>query len=231
MARDLDPFLADETTDTGRMAAKVLPLRRADDPTRERRPDPLLQVALSAGRGDQRAAATLLQAVAPQALRVIRSVLGRSHPDEQDVLQDCLLAILRSLPSFRGEASVAHFALTIVFRRSLAAKRRARDVDGWVGEYQRLSEPLAFTTGLPSREHEIELRRKTVAALLSELPEAQAEAIGLRLVLGFSIEEIAVITKSPVTPVRSRLRLAKGALRERIQADAKLREVLRGESA
>jgi RNA polymerase sigma-70 factor (ECF subfamily) len=231
MRAEADPFLRAETTDTGRMAAKILPLRRPDDSTRERRPDPLLQVALSAGKGDQRSAATLLQAVGPQALRVIRSVLGRNHPDEQDVLQECLLAILRSLPSFRGEASVAHFALTIVFRRSLAAKRRARDVDGWVGEYQRLSEPLSLGTRLPSREHELELRRRTVAALLSELPEPQAEAIGLRLVLGFSIEEIAVITKSPINTVRSRLRLAKVALRERILADEKLREMLRGESA
>ena len=61
--------------------------------------------------------------------------------------------------------------------------------------------------------------------LLGEIPDAQAETIVLRLALGHSIDEIAVITTAPINTVRSRLRLAKEALRSRIEADPRWAEL------
>jgi DNA-directed RNA polymerase specialized sigma24 family protein len=46
--------------------------------------------------------------------------------------------------------------------------------------------------------------------------------------LGFSVEEVADACAAPVNTVRSRLRLAKEALRDRILADATLKETLEG---
>ena len=66
--------------------------------------------------------------------------------------------------------------------------------------------------------------------LLGELPEAQAEAMVLRLALGYSIEEIAGISSAPINTVRSRLRLAKDALRSRIEADPRWAELWEDES-
>ena len=48
----------------------------------------------------------------------------------------------------------------------------------------------------------------------------------MRVVLGWSLEEIAAHTQVPVNTVRSRLRLAKEAMRRRIEADAALVEAL-----
>jgi RNA polymerase sigma-70 factor (ECF subfamily) len=62
-------------------------------------------------------------------------------------------------------------------------------------------------------------RRQLLRTLFGELPEAQGEAMVLRLALGYAIEEIALISNTPVPVVRSRLRLAKEALRARIEAD------------
>jgi RNA polymerase sigma-70 factor (ECF subfamily) len=45
------------------------------------------------------------------------------------------------------------------------------------------------------------------------------------MALGHSIEEIAVITNAPVNTVRSRLRLAKEALRSRVEADPRWAEL------
>jgi RNA polymerase sigma-70 factor (ECF subfamily) len=47
----------------------------------------------------------------------------------------------------------------------------------------------------------------------------------MRLALGYSVEEIATITCAPINTVRSRLRLAKDALRSRIEADPKWAEL------
>ena len=48
----------------------------------------------------------------------------------------------------------------------------------------------------------------------------------MRIVLGFSLEEIATQSGAPLNTVRSRLRLAKERLRSRIESDPALRETL-----
>jgi RNA polymerase sigma-70 factor (ECF subfamily) len=58
--------------------------------------------------------------------------------------------------------------------------------------------------------------------MLAELPAGQGETLALRVVLGSSIKEIAEATQVPVNTVRSRLRLAKEALRKRIEEDPTL---------
>jgi RNA polymerase sigma-70 factor (ECF subfamily) len=52
--------------------------------------------------------------------------------------------------------------------------------------------------------------------LLGKLPEEQAEALAMRVALGWSLQEIADATETPANTVRSRLRLAKEAMRKRI---------------
>ena len=61
--------------------------------------------------------------------------------------------------------------------------------------------------------------------LLEDLPEEQAEALTLRVVMGWSLEEVARASGAPVNTVRSRVRLAKEALRARIEARPALAEL------
>jgi RNA polymerase sigma-70 factor (ECF subfamily) len=69
-------------------------------------------------------------------------------------------------------------------------------------------------------------RREALEALLDELPEPQAEVLVLHCALDFSVDEIAASVGRPLETIRSRLRLAKRALRERIGASAELTELL-----
>jgi RNA polymerase sigma-70 factor (ECF subfamily) len=62
--------------------------------------------------------------------------------------------------------------------------------------------------------------------LLAELPPEQAEALAMRVVLGWSLEEIAVQSRAPLNTVRSRLRLAKESLRKTIESQPWLHEAL-----
>lgn len=69
-------------------------------------------------------------------------------------------------------------------------------------------------------------RTALLRELLYQIPEEQAEALALRVVLGWTLEEVASATGAPQNTVRSRVRLAKESLRRRIEADPVLRETL-----
>jgi len=173
--------------------------------------DPLAERAHAASAGDEVEMHRLLHGVAPDILRVIRAVLGSTYLDVEHLVRECLLDFVRALEEFGYESSVSRFALTIAFCRALATQRRKGDFCGLT----------------PSSENlDVERRRALVAGLLATIPEPQAEALGLRVVVGLSIQEIARATGVPANTARSRLRLAKEALRMAIEADPALREFL-----
>lgn len=170
--------------------------------------------------GDTAAVGQLLKQLAPGMIRAARSLMGSSHADLDDVVQQSLIGLVQALPSFRGECSPAHFASRIVTRTALAARRRT----ALRGDRQDDSiEPDAFAVDPSQAEAlEAERRRHAVRALMEKLPEEQAETLALRVVLGFSLEEVAEATGVPLNTVRSRVRLAKTALKKRIEADPRL---------
>jgi hypothetical protein len=92
----------------------------ADDAEPER--DPIAAQIPRALAGDPAAMRALLLAVAPVVLRAARRLLGRGHPDVEDVAQVALVGLVERLPTFRGESSVAHFAERIAVYRALTAR-------------------------------------------------------------------------------------------------------------
>jgi RNA polymerase sigma factor (sigma-70 family) len=185
----------------------------------------LTPIVLRAQAGDSAAIAQVVAELAPAVLRALTALLGRAHPDIEDLAQEVLLAVIAALPDFRGDSTLLHFAVRIAARKSVLVRRRRRSVLGWLESFWQGEHPLQQG---PSSAHE-ELRgdrqRALLRLLLSELPDAQAEALMLRVVYGHSIEEISTITHTPFNTVRSRLRLAKEALRQRIEAEPKWAEL------
>jgi RNA polymerase sigma factor (sigma-70 family) len=182
-------------------------------------------IVAAARAGDPLAVEELLAMLGPPLLRAVRALMGPSHPDLEDVVQDVLIAVVDALPSFRGESTLLHFAIRIATRRTTTARRRSRSVLEWLETFWRKQEPLEAGGASPGDETLADRRRQLLRALLGEIPEAQAEALALRVALGHSIDEVAIITRAPVNTVRSRLRLAKDALRTRIAADPRWSEL------
>jgi RNA polymerase sigma factor (sigma-70 family) len=182
-------------------------------------------VVAAARAGDPLALEELLAMLGPPLLRAVRALMGPTHPDLEDVVQDVLIAVVDALPSFRGECTLLHFAIRIATRRTTTARRRSRSILGWLETFWRGEEPLGLDAPSPGDETLADRRRQLLRALLGEIPEAQAEALALRVALGHSIDEVAVITRAPINTVRSRLRLAKEALRTRIAADPRWAEL------
>jgi RNA polymerase sigma-70 factor (ECF subfamily) len=190
------------------------------------RSDDLLPLATATAKGDPEAAATLILHVAGPMLRVVRKVLGRQHPDIDDVAQDAVIALLRALTTFRGECSVVHFASRVSLLTALAARRQSRarlqrgESHGGVIENVADELPSPLATTLTSR------RRELVHLMLDDLPDVLQESLALHFVLGYTVEEIAAaIAVSPNT-VWSRLRQGKRALRRRLESDSQLAEML-----
>lgn len=151
--------------------------------------------------------------------------MGRAHSEAEDVVQQALLGFVQALPSFRGECEPDHFASRVAARLAIAAARRgrarwARYDDGvdFEGILSMQPEPLADT--------ERSRRSALVSEALGRIPAEQAEALALRVVLGWSLTEVAATMRVPVNTVRSRLRLAKLALRASIDLDPAASEEL-----
>jgi RNA polymerase sigma-70 factor (ECF subfamily) len=92
-------------------------------------------------------------------------------------------------------------------------------------------EEWAVEGGLSPAEMAVASRRRAaLEMLLDELPPPQAEVLILHCALDFTVDEIAAAVGRPVETVRSRLRLAKRALRARIGGSTELSEILEVQS-
>jgi RNA polymerase sigma-70 factor (ECF subfamily) len=187
--------------------------------------DAAIALARLASAGDSQATAKLLRRLAPRLSRVVRAVLGAAHPDVEDAIQQSLIGFVHALPAFRGDCDPMGYATVIAVRTAVAARKRSRTErtrrDEGV-EPDVLVEPRPS----PSDEATSARRKEVLRELLAELPAEQAEALASRVVLGWSLEEIAARSGAPLNTVRSRLRLAKEALKRKIEADSTLLEEL-----
>jgi RNA polymerase sigma factor (sigma-70 family) len=190
------------------------------EPVEDGERDALAELVPAACSGDAAAIRKLVHELAPVLASPVRGILGAGHPDVEDVLQDCLYQVLQALPSFRGDASVKHFAHVITARRAVEARRRSTKVRAGQEAFERMDDPADRVVA----PHDAggDRVRELLASLLDELPPAQQETVSLRFFAGLSIEEIAQATNVPANTVRSRLRLAKDHIRDRIETDSRL---------
>jgi RNA polymerase sigma-70 factor, ECF subfamily len=196
-----------------------------------RHPDELANIARAAATGDRSATHALLVALAPHLLRTVRSLLGRDNPDAEDVAQEAALVVLGALPTFRGDSSVVRFATrTTVLVAMNARRKRAATKRG--GDRAPLATDLDELVAHPDGPEERLVRARAgaaVRALLLTLPAPQAEALALHCVGGCTLAEIAATTNAPLQTVKSRLRLARRALRQTLDGKPALVELLEGD--
>ncbi len=198
----------------------------SDEPARTRGRDPLLALVGKAIRGDRKAERTLLIAVGPAVLGVAKRVLGSQCGELDDVCQEASINLLAALPSFRGECTVLYFACRVALLTALAVRRRA-DVESCPAR-ELIDESEAIVDGAPSPADLIDSARRhaLLQELLDELPLPQAEVLALHIALGHTVEETSAMIGIPVNTVRSRLRRALAALRDKFSHHWRLREVI-----
>jgi RNA polymerase sigma-70 factor (ECF subfamily) len=222
MARDR--FLDLDPTDGSKVNA--IPTVLAAAPRPPAPSDAALLLVRAAQANDRGALRELLENVTGTLLGVVRRVLGPDHPAIEDVTQESLMAFVKALPAFRGESNVKTYASRIAVRTALTARRTAAERKKWDDEHELGERPLQPSTVSPEEAAQASRRRELLFDLLDELPESQAETFALRVVLDYSLEEIATVMETPVNTVRSRIRRARETLKARIEADPMLQAAL-----
>ena len=159
-------------------------------------------------------------------MRAVAKVLARRTADTEDVLQEAMQALVEALPGFRGECTVAHFACRVAVLTALVNRRRLDVRAQWAVDIEHTDEPPAPQPS-PVDEMVLQGRRRALDALLDDIPANQAEVLVLHATLGFTMDEVAAAVGRPVETVRSRLRLGKQAMRDRILSSPVLSELMK----
>ncbi len=166
---------------------------------------PLVERTLA---GDLAAFEELVELYRLDVLRVAARIVG---PDEaDDVTQDAFLRAFHKLDTFRGESFRA-WLLRITHNRALnvVARRKPEPVDP--ADHDRQEEEASRRQD-PARSLEDSERRARLAGKLEQLRPAHRSVLVLRDLEGFSYEEIAEITDSPLGSVKGRLHRAREEL-------------------
>ena len=174
-------------------------------------PELIALVELAVRTRDPVTVRRVLEGIAPSVRGVCRAVMGPQHADLEDAIQECLIEILRALPKYRFEGSIIGYASRIALRCSIAARKRGRSRE----QRARVLAEMEAVTATSGR-HDSGPDLWFLCDLIDELPKVQAEAVVMRMVLGYSVEEIAEATQVPVNTSKSRLRVAKEYLRRRL---------------
>jgi RNA polymerase sigma-70 factor (ECF subfamily) len=172
----------------------------------------------AAQAGDDAALEALLSRYQPQILRFSLKMC-RVREDAEDVLQETLLSVARSLRGFRGASSVTTWLYTIA-RSFCIKKRRKRKGEPEV----ELSLEGQAPTVLEVPDHApgpdtLAERREIGAALedaIGTLGPGYREVLVLRDVEGLTAPEVAEVTGLTVEAVKSRLHRARAAVRQRL---------------
>ncbi len=175
-----------------------------------------VELARRAATGERRAQATLAQRVVARVRKIARS-LATTATDADDASQLSLIEVLRSVHTYRGEASLEHWAGRIATRttlRHLSRERRRRDplIQAPEPELPSTPSPTPFADDLP----------RSLRDYLSALPDAQRTALVLHHALGHSIDEVAELTEVSRNTVKGRLRLGVAALRKHVRREQRI---------
>lgn len=147
--------------------------------------------------GEREAIRCLLMPHEPLVFRLCLAILG-NRADAEDAAQETLLAAIKALPKFRGEAQLSTWLVRIA--RNVCTKRRSVGVS--------LEEAQLSVAG----PEDAALERALLQEALAHLTELQRSCLVLQAVEGWSIAEIASSLSVTSKKVENELYRARKAL-------------------
>lgn len=156
----------------------------------------------AAQRGDVRAFEALYADVQPRVLRLLLVLLNGAHEDAADVSSETWLQVARDLHRFRGDDDA--------FRGWVAGIARHRALDHVRASGRRPSQPWdpallptpSGTSPGADRAADESLATRRALALIARLPQDQAEAVLLRVVVGLDAPAAAKVLGKRAGAVR-----------------------------
>lgn len=164
-------------------------------------------------RGDAAAYRELVERVEKPLVNFILRFVGERHVAE-DLFQETFVRVVKTLASFRPEASLSTWIFTIARNLSLdwlKAKRRHREMalDAATSEEKGrviyFKDVLRSGAAAPHDRAESSEEERRVCACLPLLSPIKREALVLRIYAGLQYSEIARIQNAPVGTVKFRI--------------------------
>ncbi|MFB8027078.1 RNA polymerase sigma factor [Streptomyces sp. NPDC056465] len=176
----------------------------------------LTAAVLAAQDGDEDAFRTVYRAVHPRLLGYIRTLVG--EPDAEDVASESWLQIARDLDRFSGDADrFRGWAARIARNRALDHIRMRGRRPAIGGDESELSgEPAESDTAGEALES---LATGRAMSLIAQLPQDQAEAVVLRVVIGLDAKSAALTLGKRPGAVRTAAHRGLKRLAELVGAD------------
>lgn len=153
-----------------------------------------VDLAALAARGDRAAFAELAHRAAAPARDLLRR-MGAEAALADDLTQDALLAALRSVADYRGEAPFASWVMRIAAR--LYLKRRRKDA-----RLQLMADPVSAEAASPSGEAG-SIARLDLDQALARLSAPERLCVSLCHGAGMTHDEIAASLQVPLGTVKS----------------------------
>lgn len=148
----------------------------------------LTAAVLAAQDGNETAFRTVYRAVHPRLLAYIRTLVG--EPDAEDVASEAWLQIARDLERFSGDADRFRGWTARIARNRALDHIRMRGRRPAVGSDE--TELAAKAADSDTADEAMEaLSTGTTMALIAQLPQDQAEAVVLRVVVGLDAKSAA----------------------------------------
>nr|WP_241525598.1 RNA polymerase sigma factor [Pseudophaeobacter leonis] len=149
--------------------------------------------------GDSRAAAELMQRLAPRSFGVAQRVLGNAA-EAEDVTQEAMMRLWRMAPDWQpGQAKVSTWLYRLVMNLCIDLKRRQR---GGHIDLDAIPEPPDPARSAPEHLQEL-ARQDALQQALMQLPERQRQAVVLRHIEELTNPEISGIMEISVEAVES----------------------------
>jgi RNA polymerase sigma-70 factor, ECF subfamily len=168
----------------------------------------------AARRGDAKALTQVVELAAGPASRFSRAFCRDPH-DAEDLAQDVLATLLRSLDSFRGDSSLSTWTYIVAKRACSRLRQRSARQAPLAADDARLVH-LADPAAGPQRRLERRQLGEALERAIAALPVAQREVLVLRDVEGLPASEVGEVLGLGERAVKSRLHRARLALRAQL---------------
>lgn len=170
---------------------------------------------LQARGGDAKAYELLIEDYAPQLYRVVQRMVA--DPGEAEaIVQETFWRTWQSLSRFREDQPLFPYLVTIASNLVRDTWRKER----WLLPDDVEDEAAQLPDDQVSLEQQLEEKEllQSLAEVILDLPAPYRTVIALRYDAGLSYEQIAQTLRLPLNTVRTHLRRAKEALRQKMEA-------------